>query len=317
MMNKLDAKTELLDLSYRGDWKKLLNLLEKYPEYIDDASYPKGYTSLHQAAWHGAEIPVIGGLLRLGACPQAKTKNKSQTPREIALERHPHREDLHFLLNDKGRTLSQIMRKVASENADIFEAYDGNRVVLDRMVEFFSECYYENADSAERIIYSAYLALAGDGIKADHRVHLDIGIYSALEASSEFWASTFSTRLHRYYDSGRIAPIERHWASMADLFYMGQDGWGLRGDPFLYTEMRQSLIHVPLPRDAEEVSRLIYMAFETLTGASLIDVGEVFVERFSRGGMSSGYVCGEYWRKECVPRLKKRMLWLTESWGNI
>lgn len=57
---------QIRELAYKGHWEPLLNLLERYPSLINSAS-EKGYTPLHQAAWHGAKRPVIGKLLRMGA----------------------------------------------------------------------------------------------------------------------------------------------------------------------------------------------------------------------------------------------------------
>ena len=315
-MNESDIKSAVLNLAYRGDWNELLRLLEQYPEHINEASYPKGYTPLHQAAWHGAELPVIGVLLRLGACPQAKTITKGQTPREISTENHPNREDMHFLLDDQGRNLSQLIRKIASEKPDLFGLYDGNCVIFDRMAVCLMGCYCKDLESAWNRIHSAYMALTGEDAKINKEIDISIGKLLSLKASSEFWPSTFYQALKRCYEAGRFVPIEKHWAVVADLFIENQETWGLRGDPFLYMEMRQALAQVPLPNDAEELDRLLYLLFESLTGVSPHSAGDIFIERFSRGGMSSGYVCGEYWREKCIPGLKKRLLWLRKSWGD-
>lgn len=56
---------QISELAYKGHWEPLLNVLERYPSLINAAS-EKGYTPLHQAAWHGAKRPVIGKLLRMG-----------------------------------------------------------------------------------------------------------------------------------------------------------------------------------------------------------------------------------------------------------
>ncbi|MDY3565645.1 hypothetical protein [Enterobacter hormaechei] len=69
---------QISELAYKGQWEPLLNVLENYPSFINAAS-EKGYTPLHQAAWHGAKRPVIGKLLRMGADETLATYNKLQT----------------------------------------------------------------------------------------------------------------------------------------------------------------------------------------------------------------------------------------------
>jgi hypothetical protein len=51
----------------------LLPILRDYPHLVNLPSEPKGYTPLHQAAWHGANLSVIGELLSLGADRSATT----------------------------------------------------------------------------------------------------------------------------------------------------------------------------------------------------------------------------------------------------
>jgi hypothetical protein len=54
---------QVIDLSFHGNWAELLPLLRRYPNLVNAASEPKGYTALHQAAWHGASLAVVGELL--------------------------------------------------------------------------------------------------------------------------------------------------------------------------------------------------------------------------------------------------------------
>src|SRR5258705_1720918 len=89
---------QLATLAYNGQWKELLALLRQQPDLANAASSGKGYTPLHQAAWHGAGLPVIGALLALGADRRLSTK-EGQTARDIARSRYPDREDLHYILS--------------------------------------------------------------------------------------------------------------------------------------------------------------------------------------------------------------------------
>ncbi|MCS1344792.1 ankyrin repeat domain-containing protein, partial [Escherichia coli] len=129
---------QISELAYKGQWEPLLNVLENYPSFINAAS-EKGYTPLHQAAWHGAKRPVIGKLLRMGADKTLATYNKLQTPLDIALEKNPSRKDLLYLLHPQPRTLSQLMRKMIEDQLIHFQTYDENMVLYERLLFLFNE----------------------------------------------------------------------------------------------------------------------------------------------------------------------------------
>ena len=44
---------DVVELAYKGEWPELLRHLESQPHLVNSIS-AKGYTPLHQAAWHGA-----------------------------------------------------------------------------------------------------------------------------------------------------------------------------------------------------------------------------------------------------------------------
>jgi hypothetical protein len=98
----------------------------------------RGYTPLHQAAWHGAGLPVIGALLALGADRRLSTK-EGQTARDIAQSRYPDREDLHYILSPSTRSLAQLLRKLIAETPGLFSDYDGNRLICDRLIACLGE----------------------------------------------------------------------------------------------------------------------------------------------------------------------------------
>jgi hypothetical protein len=84
--------------AWQGKWDEVLAVLEQYPSLINHVSQKKGYSALHQAAWHGADLTVIGRLLQYGADTQLKTHDKQQTAYDIAVKKHAQREDLRFVL---------------------------------------------------------------------------------------------------------------------------------------------------------------------------------------------------------------------------
>jgi len=98
--------------------------------------------------------------------------------------------------------------------------------------------------------------------------------------------------------------MEGHWSKQ--IFAHSPQQWGLRGDPYLWEEMKASLVAVDLPADSREFNRLLADQFEKLVGLPLSHSGDVYVERYAFGGMSSGHVCVRFWREEVIPMLCKR-----------
>jgi hypothetical protein len=133
---------QLANLAYHGQWDRLLSHLHQRPDLVNAASAGKGYTALHQAAWHGAGIPVIGALLALGAAPRLMT-GKHETASDIARVRHPERADLHYLLQPSVRSLAQLLRKLITETPGLFHDYDGNRLICDRLIACLGETWSE------------------------------------------------------------------------------------------------------------------------------------------------------------------------------
>ena len=97
-------------------------------------------------------------------------------------------------------------------------------------------------------------------------------------------------------------------SSVAALFQDEPHRWGLRGDPYLWREMRRHLEGVASPATSEGVISVIEKAFEELTGFPLSHADPIYVERYSHGGMSSGYVNPKFWRETAVPLLQGSLL---------
>lgn len=100
--------------------------------------------------------------------------------------------------------------------------------------------------------------------------------------------------------------MERLYA-VAAIFQDEPQRWGLRGDPYLWREMRRHLEGVRCPATSEDLVSVIEEAFEQLTGFPLSHANPIYVERYSHGGMSSGYVNPKFWRETAVPLLKGRL----------
>lgn len=97
--------------------------------------------------------------------------------------------------------------------------------------------------------------------------------------------------------------ITKHLGS---LFEHEPIQWGLRGDPYLWREMRSHFASAPLPESLAKLEEQIAEAFLTLTGQPITTPKVFKVDRFAHGGMSSGGISPDFWRDSALPLLKKR-----------
>jgi len=269
---------------------------------------------LHQAAWHGAEPRVIGALLALGADVSARTFNRSQSAAELALEKHPEREDLHFLLTDRGRFLAPLLRKLVVETPELFTDYDGNRVLCDRVIECLcsGDLQRDEADVGQALV-AAIRAVTGSGFFDHGNVTLGTpGI--EMKATSALWMERIVPAVVEMAARAKSVPLAPSFAVMSDLFNPAPSQWGCRGDPFLWMEMSRALCHVVIPKEERDVECILQGCFVALIGSELKSDQVFYVARFARGGMSSGTVSGEAWSNTLLPTLRQRAQWLHESW---
>ncbi len=301
-------------LAFEGQWEPLLQLLERYPSLINVASESKGYTPLHQAAWHSAECSVIGKLLRLGADKTLTTYNKRQTPSDIATEKNPARKDLLFLLHPLPRTLSQLMRKMIEDQLVAFESLDENVFIYERLLFIFNEYgISESIANDENRFLSAFSALTGINLaESVSGGNNDIRESSGLDL--RYWHNQFMPVLLKLATLKNCIPLEKNWITVADLMFPDMGSWGYRGDPYLWRELRQALSRVPVPNTDVELQKILQNTAEAIINSNFSKESGVFVNRFSYGGMSSGWVSYEFWTTNAIPEILQRAEWLRKSW---
>lgn len=93
---------------------------------------------------------------------------------------------------------------------------------------------------------------------------------------------------------------------LVEVFQAEPAQWGLRGDPYLWREMKDSLSDHAYPLTEEQFTVVLEQTYEHLTGASLTHHDPVFVKRYSHGGMSSGHVSPQFWAETAIPMLRAR-----------
>ena len=101
-----------------------------------------------------------------------------------------------------------------------------------------------------------------------------------------------------------LAPV----GTIADLFDPEPSTWGLRGDPYVWRSLRTMLAKRVLPASESELVEVVRSSFRWLTGNDLQDetTDRIYREELARGGMTSGQVDLEIWRKVLVPLLVER-----------
>ena len=93
---------------------------------------------------------------------------------------------------------------------------------------------------------------------------------------------------------------------VAEIFEEEPIQWGLRGDPYLWRELKVRFKHTEMPDTSDELQTLIKDEYSLVTGYSITHLDIFFVERFSHGGMSSGGISPEFWIQKAIPLLLQR-----------
>lgn len=96
--------------------------------------------------------------------------------------------------------------------------------------------------------------------------------------------------------------------SLSIIFKSKPESWGLRGDPYLWCELEKVFADIPAPCSKACFIDYFEKYFEKLTNYPFNTEDEsIFVEKYARGGMSSGQVSMEFWRKKALLLLLNRL----------
>jgi hypothetical protein len=82
--------------------------------------------------------------------------------------------------------------------------------------------------------------------------------------------------------------------------------WGLRGDPFLWRELKEVFKDIDMPDTPQELQALIEAKYEIAAGHPTSDQKHFGIERFRSHGMSSGGISPEFWVNSGIPLLVSR-----------
>lgn len=115
---------------------------------------------------------------------------------------------------------------------------------------------------------------------------------------------------------GLFEKFECETKYVSDIFNEKPKQWGLNGDPYLWEELKQSLSDIVLPYSEFKFENKIVREFHKKVGSSLFSSKPVFVERYSNGGESSGYIDVETWRNKLIPKLINNLKKANEKGNN-
>ncbi|QYK43050.1 MAG: hypothetical protein KF887_08130 [Paracoccaceae bacterium] len=97
-------------------------------------------------------------------------------------------------------------------------------------------------------------------------------------------------------------------AGLPGLFDPPPSGWGLRGDPALWSAMREGFAGQPLPNSETVLLAMIAASFRRIAGRGWDTDDPIPVPGLAgpRGGLSNGLVAPRWWRDAGVPTLVAR-----------
>ena len=82
--------------------------------------------------------------------------------------------------------------------------------------------------------------------------------------------------------------------------------WGLRGDPYMWKELKHLIRSKNFPKNEIDFINLLNNLFMEITGFLPEKNKNYFVEKFNYGGMSSGHISSDFWIEIGFPLLIER-----------
>ena len=93
---------------------------------------------------------------------------------------------------------------------------------------------------------------------------------------------------------------------ISEIFEDEPTQWGLRGDPFLWRELKEKFKDTDMPSSPIELKTLLEQEYENSTGYPSSHKKHIHISRFSSQGMSSGSISPDFWVTTGIPLLVSR-----------
>jgi hypothetical protein len=110
-----------------------LPILRDYPHLVIFPVNLKDIPRCIRLHGMGLICRLLGNCYLLVLTEVRQRTSKRQTAYDIVVEKHK-RPDLEYLLFPQKATLAQIIRKVVTTERQLFTDYDGNQILVDKMI---------------------------------------------------------------------------------------------------------------------------------------------------------------------------------------
>jgi hypothetical protein len=90
---------------------------------------------------------------------------------------------------------------------------------------------------------------------------------------------------------------------VSEVFDILPRQWGIRGDPYLWDELKKELDYDIKNITAKQFRERLITLFEEKIGRTLNSDDMVYIEEYANGGMSSGHIDIVTWRERLIPFL--------------
>lgn len=94
---------------------------------------------------------------------------------------------------------------------------------------------------------------------------------------------------------------------VATIFDDEPKQWGLRGDPYLWNDMREAFSKIAFPISNDDFTKQFKLLYIKFTGVSLTSDCRIFITQYSHGGLSSGQISSDFWNNQGLPMLLDRL----------
>ena len=94
---------------------------------------------------------------------------------------------------------------------------------------------------------------------------------------------------------------------VSDVFLEEPLQWGLRGDPYFWEMLKAAFAVDDLSMSEAALESKVHRIFKEKTQQDLTEDAVCYVEEYAHGGISSGYLSGEWIVNRCIPMLQERL----------
>mgnify|MGYP003302631825 CR=1 FL=1 len=94
--------------------------------------------------------------------------------------------------------------------------------------------------------------------------------------------------------------------NLSVLFVERPQKYGYRGDYYFWEFLQQYFYKHPELSEKKDIEETIKQQFRKMSNMELTTEAMPCVQEFAHGGMSSGYLSGDFWLNTAIPLLQKR-----------